>query len=62
MNAFFKQTKNYQIQLKGDLLMVKDSEGDLLKAAIVPVWEAVESFNKMVNRINEIESSIKIIS
>jgi len=55
MNPYFKQTKNYQVELKGDLLMVKDSKGNLLKAMVVPVLNAVEKFNAMVEKVNQIE-------
>lgn len=56
MNPYFKQTKNYQVELKGDLLMVKSSTGELLKAMTVPVWNAVEKFNAMVEKVKEVES------
>ena len=56
MNPYFKQTKNYQVELKGDLLMVKDSKGQLVKAKTVPVWNAVEKFNAMVERVKQAES------
>lgn len=55
-NAFLKQTKNYQVELKGDLLMVKNAKGELLKAMTVPVWSAVEKFNAMVEKVKEVES------
>jgi hypothetical protein len=55
-NPFLKSTKNYQVELKGDLLMVKNSNGDLLKAMTVPVWSAVEKFNEMVERVKAVES------
>lgn len=56
MNPYFKCTKNYQVELKGDLLLVKNSKGELLKALIVPVLNAVEKFNAMVERVKEVES------
>jgi len=49
-------TNNYQIELKNDLLMVKDSKGQLLKAFCVPVWNAVEKFHEMVKRCKEMET------
>jgi hypothetical protein len=55
MNPYFKQTKNHQVELKGDLLMVKNSAGELLKAMTVPVLSAVERFNQMVERVNQAE-------
>ena len=56
MNPYFKQTKNYQVELKGDLLMVKNAKGELLKAMTVPVWNAVEKFNAMVEKVKQAES------
>lgn len=56
MNPYYKETKNYQVELKGDLLMVKDSKGNLLKAMVVPVWNAVEKFNAMVAKVKEVET------
>jgi len=55
-NPFFEQTKNYQVELKGDLLMVKSSSGELLKAMTVPVWSAIEKFHAMVAKVKEAES------
>ncbi len=57
MNPYFKQTKNHQVELKGDLLMVKNAKGELLKATVVPVWNAVEKFNAMVERVKSFEST-----
>ncbi len=57
MNPYFKETKNHQVELKGDLLMVKDSNGQLLKAMTVPVWNAVEKFNAMVERVKSFETT-----
>jgi|LakMenE01Jun11ns_1017448.scaffolds.fasta_scaffold9185317_3 hypothetical protein len=56
MNPYFKQTKNYQVELKGDLLMVKNGKGELLKAMVVPVWNAVEKFNAMVEKVKQAET------
>jgi hypothetical protein len=55
MNPYFKQTKNYQVELKGDLLMVKNAKGELLKGMVVPVWNAVEKFNEMVTKVKQAE-------
>jgi hypothetical protein len=55
-NPFFKQTKHYQVELQGDLLMVRNSDGGLLKAMTVPVWNAVEKFNEIVEKIKRTES------
>lgn len=54
-NPFLTQTKNYRVELTGDLLMVKNSAGELLKAMTVPVLEAVEKFNAMVEKVLEVE-------
>jgi hypothetical protein len=56
MNPYFKETKKHQVELKGDLLMVKNSKGELLKAMVVPVWSAVEKFNAMVEKVKSFES------
>lgn len=51
-----KTTKNYKVELLGDLLMIKDLEGSLLKATTVPAFNAVERFNEMVEKVKEYES------
>ena len=56
MNPYFKRTKNYQVELSGDLLMVKSSKGELLMAAVVPVLYAVQRFNEMVEKVNLVEA------
>ncbi len=56
MENFKKYTKNYQVELKGDLLMVRNSTGDLLKAMVVPALTAADRFNEMVRRVNNLES------
>lgn len=56
MNPYFKQTKHYQVELSGDLLMIKNLKGELLKATVVPVLFAVQRFNEMVERIKELET------
>ena len=59
MNPYFKCTKNHQVELSGDLLMVKNAKGELLKAMTVPVWNAVEKFNSMVETVKAFESIVK---
>lgn len=54
-----KYTNKFQVELKNDLLMIKDTNGNLLKAMTVPVWNAVEKFNEMVVRLKELESKGK---
>lgn len=55
MKKFLVKTTNYQVELSDDLLMVKNSNGDLLKATVVPVMEAVEKFNQLVKKVKGIE-------
>lgn len=55
MKKFLVKTTNYQVELSDDLLMVKNSNGELLNATVVPVWEAVEKFNQLVKRVKGIE-------
>jgi hypothetical protein len=57
MNQYLKITRNYQVELKGDLLMIKSSSGDLLKAMAVPAAQAVQKFNEMINRVIAIEET-----
>lgn len=54
-----QKTNNFQVELRNDLLMIKDKSGNLLKATTVPVWNAVEKFNEMVKRVKEFESKQK---
>ena len=49
-------TNKFQVELKGDLLMIRDKAGNLLKATTVPVWNAVEKFNEMVKKVKEYET------
>ena len=55
-----KTTQNYKIELKNDLLMIKDLQGNLLKGMAVPAFQAVEKFNEMVEKVQKVESVIKI--
>ena len=50
-----QKTISHQVELKGDLLMIRDKKGSLLKATTVPVWNAVEKANEAVARIREWE-------
>lgn len=54
-----KYTNKFQVELKNDLLMIKDTNGNLLKAMTVPVWNAVERMNEMVTKLKEMESKGK---
>ena len=51
-----KYTEKFQIELKNDLLMIKDLQGNLLKAMTVPGWNAVERMNEMVKKLKEMET------
>ena len=51
-----KTTKNYKVELLNDLLMIKDLNGNLLKAMTVPAFNAVERFNEMVEKVKNVES------
>jgi len=54
-----EKTTNYLVELKGDLICIKDNQGQLLKAFCVPVYEAVERFKATVAKCKEIESKKK---
>ena len=49
-------TNKFQVELKNDLLMIRNAKGELIKAMTVPVWNAVEKFNDMVKKVKELES------
>ena len=51
-----QSTKKFQVELKNDLLMIRNAKGELIKAMTVPVWNAVEKFNEMVKKVKEFES------
>jgi hypothetical protein len=51
-----EKTKKYKVELKGDLLMVKDLNDNLLKGLLVPAWDAVNRFKAMVEKVKEYES------
>jgi|TARA_R110000803_G_scaffold107007_3_gene175155 hypothetical protein len=51
-----KTTKTLKVELKGDLLMIKDLQGNLLKGMAVQGWNAVERFNEMVEKVINHES------
>lgn len=50
-----QETKTFRVELKNDLLMVKNKQGDLLKGMVVPVWNAVEKFKGMVQKLKDLE-------
>ena len=51
-----KITKSYKVELNGDLLMIKDLQGNLLKGMAVKGFNAVDRFNEMVKKVKEVES------
>jgi len=51
-----EKTKKYKVELKGDLLMVKDLNDNLLQGLAVPAWDAVNRFKAMVEKVKEYES------
>ena len=51
-----QKTNSHQVELKGDLLMIRDKTGNILKATTVPVWNAIEKANETVARILEWEA------
>ena len=51
-----KTLTKYKVELKGDLLMIKDLQGNLLKGMAVQGWNAVERFNEMVEKVITYES------
>jgi len=51
-----KTTTKYKVELLNDLLMIKDLDGNLLKAMTVPAFNAVERFNEMVEKVKNHES------
>jgi hypothetical protein len=51
-----EKTKKYKVELKGDLLMVKDLNDNLLKGLALPAWDAVNRFKAMVEKVKEYES------
>ena len=51
-----KTLTKYKVELKGDLLMIKDLQGNLLKGMAVHGWNAVERFNEMVEKVITYES------
>lgn len=56
MKKFTFTSTNYKVELINDLLMVKNGEGQLLKGMVVPVLDAVERFNAMVEKVKKAET------
>ena len=51
-----KTLTKYKVELNGDLLMIKDLKGNLLKGMAVKGFNAVDRFNEMVEKVKEVES------
>jgi hypothetical protein len=51
-----KTLTKYKVELNGDLLMIKDLQGNLLKGMAVKGFNAVDRFNEMVEKVKEVES------
>ncbi len=51
-----EETKTFRVELKNDLLMIKNKQGDLLKGMVVPVYNAVEKFKEMVDNLKSMET------
>jgi len=51
-----KTLTKYKVELQGDLLMIKDLKGNLLKGMAVKGFNAVDRFNEMVEKVKEVES------
>lgn len=51
-----EETKTFRVELKNDLLMIKNKQGDLLKGMVVPVYNAVEKFKEMVDNLKSLET------
>ena len=51
-----KTTTKYKVELQGDLLMIKDLNGNLLRGMAVQGFNAVDKFNEMVEKVKNLES------
>lgn len=51
-----KTLTKYKVELNGDLLMIKDLKGNLLKGMAVKGFNAVDRFNEMVEKVKELET------
>ena len=51
-----KTLTKYKVELNGDLLMIKDLQGNLLKGMAVKGFNAVDRFNEMVEKVKQFES------
>jgi hypothetical protein len=53
-----KTLTKYKVELQGDLLMIKDLKGNLLKGMAVKGFNAVDRFNEMVEKVKLHESKM----
>jgi|TARA_Y100000389_G_scaffold17706_1_gene15456 hypothetical protein len=51
-----KTLTKYKVELQGDLLMIKDLKGNLLRGMAVQGFNAVDKFNEMVEKVKNHES------
>lgn len=56
MSIYLHKTANYQVELQGDLLLLKTAQGDLLRGMTVPALSAVSKFKEMISRVNAYEA------
>lgn len=53
-----KTLTKYKVELNGDLLMIKDLKGNLLRGMAVKGFNAVDRFNEMVEKVKLHESKM----
>jgi hypothetical protein len=53
-----KTLTKYKVELQGDLLMIKDLKGNLLRGMAVKGFNAVDRFNEMVEKVKLHESKM----
>ena len=53
-----KTLTKYKVELQGDLIMIKDLKGNLLKGMAVKGFNAVDRFNEMVEKVKLHESKM----
>lgn len=56
MKNFKVTTAKHRVELTNDLITVFNSNGDLIHGVAVPVYEAVERFKAMVEKVKTMES------
>ena len=56
MKSYKVKTAKYQVELTNDLIVIMNSDGQVIKGMTVPVLEAVERFKQMVERVKLLEA------